>query len=158
MSWLVIVALLLIGLTWLYTRAIGRDLPGYEGFLDYFEVEARGAGPDGVAPEMAAVNAGPLLDSMLTPQAGLSGLTAGACYAQDRAVELQLGGQYAQRTNNYRRDYPDNCSAPLSDFVDSMYRPAQLASNDGITAPRYRSRDGVGLTVPCAGQCQRAWA
>ncbi len=144
MSWLVVVALILIGLTWFYTRAVAttRDLPGYEGFLDYFNTPKQVAGPDGVAPEMAVVNAGPLLDNMLTPQTGLSGLSAGSCYAQDRTVELQLGGQYAQRTNNYRREYPDNCSALLSDFVDSMYRP----------------RDGVGLTVPCAGQCQRAWA
>jgi hypothetical protein len=142
MSWMIIVALLLIGLTWLYTRTMRstNDLPGYEPFLDYFDTpRATLTGPDGVAPEMAAVNAGPLLDNMLTPQTGLSGLSAGSCYAQDRAVELQLGGQYAQRTNNYRREYPDNCSAPLSDFVDSMYKP----------------RDGVGLTVPCAGQCQR---
>jgi hypothetical protein len=135
MSWLVIVALLLIGITWLYTRAA----PQQEMFLDYFDMPKRSAsGPDGVAPEMAAVNAGPLLDNMLTLQTGLSGLTAGGCYAQDRAVELQLGGQYAQRTNNYQREYPDNCSAPNSDFVDSMYKP----------------RDGVGLTVPCAGQCR----
>lgn len=131
---MIVVALLLIGLTWFYTRAVRQP----EHFADYFDIPTRAvAGPDGVAPEMAPVTSGPLLDNVLTPQSGLSSLNAGSCYAQDRSVELQLGGQYAQRTNNYRRDYPDNCSAPLTDFVDSMYKP----------------RDGVGLTVPCAGSC-----
>ena len=133
MSWLVIVALLLIGLTWLYTRAMAR---GMESFSDYFATGVTG-GPDGVEPELANIRTGPLLENTMTVQAGLTGLTAGGCYVQNRANELQLGGQYAQRTNNYQRDYPDNCSAPLSEFVGSMYVPT----------------DGVGLTVPCAGQC-----
>lgn len=141
MQWLVIVALILIGLTWMYTHAMRSTLrPWGEGFLDFIDRRSgvtAGGGPDGVEPEIAAINTGVLLESAMTPAPGLSGLTAGACYAQDRTNELQLGGQYAQRTNNYRRDYPDNCSAPLTDFVDSMYAP----------------RDGVGLTVPCAGQC-----
>jgi len=141
MSWLIFVALILIGLTWLYTQTMDRSR-AHERFLDYLATPRAGSGgPDGVAPELASVNAGPLLDTMLTPDTGLSRLTAASCYAQDRAVELQLGGQYAQRTNNYRRDYPDNCSAPRSDFVDAMYR-----------APA-GGRDGVGLTVPCAGAC-----
>lgn len=138
MSWLVIVALILIGLTWLYTHAMASGLRGMESFADYLDTRGSSVGgPDGIEPEIAALRTGPLLENAMTVQAGLSNLTAGACYAQDRTNELQLGGQYAQRTNNYRRDYPDNCSAPLTDFVDSMYAP----------------RDGVGLTVPCAGQC-----
>jgi hypothetical protein len=68
---------------------------------------------------------------------GLGNLSASSCAAQDRTRQAELGGQYIQRTNNYRRDYPDNCSAPLTDFVDSIYEPA----------------DGVGLTLPFAGQC-----
>jgi hypothetical protein len=87
--------------------------------------------------EIAEVHAGPLLGDMLTVKTGLTPYDAQACAEIDRARQMELGGQYVQRTNNYRRDYPDNCSASRPDFVGSVYVP----------------KDGVGLTVPCAGEC-----
>jgi hypothetical protein len=137
MAWLVLVALILIALTWLYTQSGLAAVRGTERFLDYWSAPSKVV-PDGVAPELASVTAGPLLEDTMTPDTGLSGLTAGACWSQDRANELQLGGQYAQRTNNYRHAYPDSCSALRTEFVDSMYKP----------------RDGVGMTPPLAGQCR----
>lgn len=141
MHWTVIVALMLVALTALYAmemrRLHGPDLRGVESFES-------GGGSGGSQdlegadmPAIADINNGPLLRDMMKVKTGLSGLSASACDAQDRSREMEMGGQYAQRTNNYRRDYPDNCSAAITEFVDSIYEP----------------RDGVGLTVPCAGSC-----
>jgi hypothetical protein len=76
-----------------------------------------------------------LLDRTL--DVGLGNLGAAGCAAIDQSRELELDGQYVQRTNNYRRQYPDNCSAPLTEFVGSVYK---------------EKRD-VGLGVPCKGRC-----
>jgi hypothetical protein len=76
-----------------------------------------------------------LLDRTL--DVGLGNLGAAGCAAIDQSRQLELDGQYVQRTNNYRRQYPDNCSAPLTEFVGSVYK---------------EKRD-VGLGVPCKGRC-----
>ena len=139
MHWTLIVALMLIALTALYAmemrRLHGPDLRGVESFTSGGggSKELEGAG----IQDIADINNGPLLRDTMKVKTGLSGLSASACDAQDRSREMEMGGQYAQRTNNYQRDYPDNCSAPITEFVDSIYEP----------------RDGVGLTVPCAGSC-----
>jgi hypothetical protein len=39
-----------------------------------------------------------------------SGPTAAKCYEQDWSVGLEPGGSYAQRTNNYKQNYPDSCT------------------------------------------------
>lgn len=86
--------------------------------------------------DVAEFNVALPLQDMLHAQPGLSGMGAADCAAADRARQLELGGQYVQRTNNYRRDYPDTCSAPLTELVGSVYRPMEL-----------------GHVVPCDGQC-----
>jgi hypothetical protein len=136
--WQVFVALLLIGLTGYYAYEMNKNGTcgsRREKFVNYANVDF--SYPEGILDEKASVNQGPLLEGALTVRSGLSGLSAGSCAAQDRARQMELGGQYVQRTNNYRRTYPDNCSAPLTDFVDSIYAP----------------NNGVGLTVPCDGAC-----
>lgn len=138
--WQVVVALLLIGLTGYYAYEMNKNGGScgsrqVEKFINYANVDF--SYPEGVLDEKAPVGQGPLLEGALKVQPGLSGLSAGGCAAQDRARQMELGGQYVQRTNNYRRTYPDNCSAPLTDFVDSIYAP----------------NNGVGLTVPCDGSC-----
>ena len=139
MHWTLIVALMLICLTALYAmemrRLHGPVLRGVESFESGCGDSKGLEGAD--MPDIADINNGPLLRDTMKVKTGLSGLSASACDAQDRAREMEMGGQYAQRTNNYQRDYPDNCSAPITEFVDSIYEP----------------RDGVGLTVPCAGLC-----
>lgn len=138
MEWMIIVTIILAALTGLYILQTNQSRR-MENFADYIDSSASMGGPDGVNVELAAFPEGQqaLLKDHLTPSVGLSSLTASSCAAQDRARQMEVGGQYVQRTNNYRRDYPDNCSAPLTEFVDSMYAP----------------RDGVGLTVPCNGSC-----
>jgi len=52
-----------------------------------------------------------------------AGPTAAQCYEKDWSVGLELSGSYAQRTNNYRQNYPDSCSAPNHDLVLDFYKP-----------------------------------
>ena len=51
-----------------------------------------------------------------------SGLTAERCYSMNFSTRFEKTNNYIQRTNNYKRAAPDNCSAPLSDLVDSFYK------------------------------------
>jgi hypothetical protein len=48
-------------------------------------------------------------------------LTAKTCYETDFMSQTQLGGDYTQRTNNFKHEKPDNCSAPLTEFVNKFY-------------------------------------
>lgn len=137
-GWLSIVAVILAGLTALYIiKMDGRQPRGYEGFADF--IGNSGNGYAGAEPDvpLAVFNQGLPLADMLATQTGLTGMDAEGCASVDKAREMELDGQYIQRTNNYKRDYPDNCSSPLSELVGSVYKP----------------KDGVGLVVPCAGQC-----
>jgi hypothetical protein len=136
MAWVVIVALILLALTALYSMEMAKLGRPFELFADYIGSVAR-PGLDTTDVALADFAAPPLLGDFLTEQPGLTEYTAACCAAVDRAREMELGGQYTQRTNNYKRDYPDNCSAPLTELVGSVYAP----------------KDGVGLTVPCAGSC-----
>lgn len=51
-----------------------------------------------------------------------SGLTAERCYHLDFSKRLEKTHNYIQRTNNYRHEAPDSCSAPFSDLVNSFYK------------------------------------
>ena len=138
MQWLAIVAIIVIALTALYTLELAKltgPAPGYEGYADYIEPDRLGAVGNA---DLASLTQGPPLSDFLQVKSGLTPYAAGSCFNGDQATSLEPGGQYVQRTNNYRRDYPDNCSAPLSEFVGSVYAPKSGA---------------VGTTVPCAGQC-----
>jgi hypothetical protein len=135
-GWLSIVAIILAGLTALYVLKMDSLRP-VEGFADFI-----GAGVDGYScsepdVQLAMFTQGLPLADMLATQTGLTSMDASRCASVDKARELELDGQYVQRTNNYRRDYPDNCSAPLSELVNAVYKP----------------KDGMGMTVPCGGQC-----
>ena len=49
-------------------------------------------------------------------------LTAQTCYQTDFLAQTEKTGNYIQRTNNFRHGTPDNCSAPLTEMVDSFYQ------------------------------------
>lgn len=108
-----------------------------EGYIDYITA-LEGAPPDSFLPQTGAFPEGPqvALKDFIKVKSGLTSMSAISCAATDRARQGEVGGQYVQRTNNYRRDYPDNCSAPRSEFVGSVYEPI-----------------GVGASVPCDGSC-----
>jgi hypothetical protein len=159
MLWLVVVALIVIALTGMYAVAMrsasswyairlpfGVGVNGWgwagESFADYFGEGAGSGGksPDGVAPEIAgfaAVSEQGLLAGVVPLDVGLTPYTAQRVAEIDQTRQFEVGGQYVQRTNNYRRVYPDNWTAPASEFVGSVYRP----------------KDGVGEVVPCKGAC-----
>lgn len=157
MLWLVIVALIVIALTGMYAVAMrsatswyairlpfGVGLNGWgwsgESFADYLEGKS-GNGIGGVVPDdlagVTAVGEQGLLSGVLPVDVGLTPYTAQRVAEIDQTRQLELGGQYVQRTNNYRRRYPDNWTAPLSELVGSVYQP----------------KDGVGEVVPCGGNC-----
>lgn len=48
-------------------------------------------------------------------------LTAKTCYESDFMSHTQVGGDYTQRTNNFKHAKPDNCSAPFTEFVNKFY-------------------------------------
>ena len=48
-------------------------------------------------------------------------ITSEACRLRDAALDLQLDGDYSQRTNNYPRKFPDSCSAPRHELLLNFY-------------------------------------
>jgi len=52
-----------------------------------------------------------------------AGPTAAKCYEVDWSRGLEPGGSYAQRTNNYKQNYPDSCSSLNHDLVLDFYEP-----------------------------------
>jgi hypothetical protein len=142
LEWLYIVAVILVGLTLLYWMQLDRISTGTrrsarvsESYIDYITALE---GPDSFLPNAGAFPEGPqvALKDYKKVKTGLTSMTAMSCAETDTARQGELGGQYVQRTNNYRRDYPDNCSAPLSEFVGSVYEPVS-----------------IGADVPCDGDC-----
>lgn len=137
---MLIVALLLLVVASAYILQMKGSDYGFpdrsEGFADLAKEEDTLL-PQGSVGE-AAFGQGLLLADMLETKTGVTALGAGECASADAARQMELGGQYVQRTNNYVRDYPDHCSSLQSEFVGGFYKPKS---------------GGVGLTVPCAGSC-----
>jgi hypothetical protein len=106
-----------------------------EAYVDYITALE---GPDAFLPDAGVFPDGQqvALKDFMKVKSGLTLTSAVSCSKADAARQGELGGQYVQRTNNYKRDYPDNCSAPLSEFVGSVYQPL-----------------AVGSSVPCDGSC-----
>lgn len=94
---------------------------------DYFWKTEGFSNPSGVTAissiELADFNQGLPLSDMLTTRTGLSALDSKQCADEDSSRILEPVSNYGQQTNNYRRNYPDNCSAPLTEFVGAFYQP-----------------------------------
>lgn len=137
MEWLVVVALLLLVITTAYVLHMQDSDYGIvtERYVNYIGSEA------GDMPDLADIQQGLPLSDVLETAAGVSDYGAAECAAADESRQTELGGQYVQRTNNYRREYPDHCSSLLSEFVGGFYKPK---AGDG---------GSVGSVVPCKGQC-----
>ena len=85
-----------------------------KGLLEQFENPANPANPAPVSDKYILL---PLEEST-----GGGNLTAKTCYDKDFMAQSAKTGNYIQRTNNYRHGAPDNCSAPLTEFVGSFYK------------------------------------
>jgi len=57
---------------------------------------------------------------------GISCVNSRSCFATDFDRLQEKTGNYRQLTNNYKRDYPDSCSAPFQELTLSFYESKGL--------------------------------
>ena len=68
-----------------------------------------------------------LLDQLpAAPRGSISCLNASCCSETDFESRTNLTGNYLQRTNNYKREFPDSCSAPLTELNLAFYKNSVL--------------------------------
>jgi len=65
-----------------------------------------------------------LADEMSPPRVteSISCVNSRSCYATDFERMISKTGNYRQMTNNYKRGYPDSCSAPYQELVLNFYK------------------------------------
>jgi hypothetical protein len=129
MEWMLAVSLAVLLITAAFVLHMTKVDYGVERFANE---KAEGS------VDLAEFGQGLPLADFLRVETGVTRMGAPDCAAADSARQMELGGQYVQRTNNYRREYPDHCSSLRSDFVGGFYQPKE---------------GGVGLRVPCDGDC-----
>jgi hypothetical protein len=63
-------------------------------------------------------------DEMPPPRAteSISCVNSRSCYATDFERMISKTGNFRQLTNNYKRGYPDSCSAPYQELVLNFYK------------------------------------
>lgn len=117
---------------------------GYEGFTN-INGNGSGKGNLGAINQEKTVTTSGINDSTLilsdvvtvqnTPH--LTSYTADKVATNDQSRTLEPISQYDQRTNNYQHTYPDNGSAPLSEFVGSVYSPSSAIGETIPLADRF---------------------
>lgn len=60
------------------------------------------------------------------PRGSISCLNASCCSETDFEQRTSQTGNFLQRTNNYKREFPDSCSAPLTELNLAFYNNAVL--------------------------------
>jgi hypothetical protein len=71
-----------------------------------------------------------LLSDMLSPprtKESISCVDSRSCYAIDFDRMVSKTGNFRQMTNNYKRGYPDSCSAPYQELVLNFYKADPMA-------------------------------
>lgn len=76
-----------------------------------------------------------LLSDELPPprvKESISCVNSRSCYATDFERMISKTGNYRQMTNNYKRSYPDSCSAPYQELVLNFYKtdPMPIPENN----------------------------
>jgi len=63
-------------------------------------------------------------DEMAPPRVNenISCVNSRSCYATDFQRMISKTGNFRQMTNNYKRGYPDSCSAPYQELVLNFYK------------------------------------
>lgn len=73
-------------------------------------------------------------DEMEPPRVNetISCVNSRSCYATDFERMVSKTGNYRQMTNNYKRGYPDSCSAPYQELVLNFYKadPMPIPQNN----------------------------
>lgn len=67
-----------------------------------------------------------LKDLPPAPRGSISCLTAACCSETDFEQRTNQTGNFLQRTNNYKREFPDSCSAPLTELNLAFYKNSFL--------------------------------
>jgi hypothetical protein len=67
-----------------------------------------------------------LQDLPPAPRGSISCLKASCCAETDFEWRTNLTGNYLQRTNNYKREFPDNCTGPRQELTLAFYNPTPL--------------------------------
>jgi hypothetical protein len=67
-----------------------------------------------------------LADRLAPVENALSCVNSRSCFATDAEAQLSLVGNYRQLTNNYKREYPDSCSALRQELVLGFYEATPL--------------------------------
>jgi hypothetical protein len=144
MMWIVLL-IAVVAIAYLYSR---YRIEGFEAQLNVSPSlfvarvapggaeEASDLSPGGAMdPETEKIIASPGLPAMTVGEAESEWgrMTSQTCYKTDIGEALKLTRNYLQRTNNYKREHPDDCSAPNHEFVGTFYKPW----------------DGVGRTPAC---------
>jgi hypothetical protein len=70
-----------------------------------------------------------LSDELAPPRENetISCVNSRSCYATDFDRMISKTGNYRQMTNNYKRGYPDSCSAPYQELVLNFYKADPMA-------------------------------
>jgi len=70
-----------------------------------------------------------LEDEMSPPRTkeSISCVNSRSCYATDFTRMIEKTGNYRQMTNNFKRGYPDSCSAPYQELVLNFYKADPMA-------------------------------
>ena len=65
-----------------------------------------------------------LLSDRMAPRTteSLSCVNSRSCYATDFKRSIEKTGNYRQMTNNYKRNYPDNCSSWNQELTLAFYK------------------------------------
>lgn len=119
----------------------GRGCVGDDGWMPTASGRISGEEPHGIDEPLEGAKAFDMhtekvvASSILVPQSteeaenNWSRTTSEKCFRMDVGEALKKTRNYLQRTNNYPRSHPDDCSAPNHEFVGTFYRP-----HDGIGA------------------------
>jgi hypothetical protein len=67
-----------------------------------------------------------LKDLPPAPRGSISCLNAACCSETDFEWRTNQTGNFLQRTNNYKREFPDNCSGPLHELTLAFYKNSVL--------------------------------
>jgi hypothetical protein len=69
-----------------------------------------------------------------------SSFTAERCHESDFQTRLEPTGNYRQMTNNYKRESPDSCSAPLQETVLGFYKIDALGPSGCLSNKEWKMR------------------
>lgn len=115
----------LVLLTLIFAIAVQLSQQGYIYLLP--DAWAKPFVREGFETNPAQANAPYKLLADVLPEKKTDGtLTAQTCYQSDFLAQTEKVGNYIQRTNNFRHGTPDNCSAPLTEMVNSFYENPSL--------------------------------